>query len=45
MQKIERDSGVAIPDTQRNDLLDAMKIDARNDESYPDQDARTAFDD
>jgi hypothetical protein len=39
MQKIE-----PIPDPKRNDLLDGMKVNIRNDDSYSDQDTRTAFD-
>ena len=35
MRKIERDTGVALPDTRRNDLLDSMAIDVRKDEDYP----------
>lgn len=35
MQKIERDSGVMIPEGERNDLLKGMAIDVRQDVSYP----------
>lgn len=45
MRKIERDTGVEIPESESNHLLKGMAIDVRNDESYPDGDARTAFDD
>ncbi|UYN95904.1 MAG: hypothetical protein KIT25_02875 [Enhydrobacter sp.] len=44
MQKIERDTGVMIPEGERNHLLKGMAIDVRQDPRYPDGDSRTAFD-
>lgn len=35
MQKIERDTGIDIPEAERNHLLKALAIDPRNDPNYP----------